>query len=238
MKHFFLASLYLICFLNQAQTIEEYKDCVKEGYSSGDFTLSVKYLDKIIAIDSTEAELYFDRAMLKKGFKEIDGAISDFTKAITIDSSAVDPYFERGMLYNKQGKFKLAISDLNKTIALESKNADAYYQRGLAYSNLRLYNKAVTDFSTAINKRTRPEAHLERARALLRLKKDGDSLKKALLDYNAACTQNVENPLFYKERSDIYLLLKNKTKACEDYKLYLKHCTTNCNTEIMTATCK
>ena len=238
MKHIFFIFFYYVFLLCNAQLIEEYKDCVKEGYTSGNYTLSAHYLDKIIEIDSLDAALYFDRAMLKKGFKDVDGAIGDFTKAIAIDSTGVDSYFERGMLYNKHEKFSLAIIDLNKTIELESKNADAYYQRGLAYSKLRLHKKAIADFTIAINKREHPEAHLERARAILQFKKDGVSLKKALTDYDAAYSQNNENPLFYKERGDLYVLLKNKTKACEDYTLYLKYCENNCNAYTARDFCK
>ncbi len=57
------------------------------------------YLSRAIAIDTTMANAYYDRGVLRLSNQDLLGAIDDFSKCLTMDIAHGQAYNNRGYIY-------------------------------------------------------------------------------------------------------------------------------------------
>ncbi|MBP8115746.1 MAG: hypothetical protein KAY50_10335 [Chitinophagaceae bacterium] len=89
----------------------------KIAYQQNYFEQSVLYYDKYVALDSTDAEVYFNRGAAKDMLMDAAGSISDYTRAIHYKPNYMEAYANRGVakinLLSKKGN---VIPAKNQTI--------------------------------------------------------------------------------------------------------------------------
>ncbi len=79
----------------------------KIAYQQSYFQQSVLYYDKYLALDSTDAEVYFNRGAAKDMLMDAAGSIYDYTRAIHYKPNYMEAYANRGVakinLLSKKG---------------------------------------------------------------------------------------------------------------------------------------
>jgi tetratricopeptide (TPR) repeat protein len=92
-------------------------------------------LNKQIAADPENPELYNNRAKLLCEKVKLDEAFADIRTALNLDSSKADYFLTLSDIYFAKGKVKNSKRSIEKAMELDDKNADAY----LKYAELQLY---------------------------------------------------------------------------------------------------
>ena len=90
--------------------------------------------------DSKNSKEYYNRGVARLEKRELDAAISDFTKAIEMNPGFAMAHFYRGRAYLGKRELDQAISDLNKVIEIDPKFAVAYTERAMVYYNKKEYD--------------------------------------------------------------------------------------------------
>ena len=67
--------------------------------------------------------------------KDLQGAITDFTKSINL-KAGLNTYYSRALIEFEISDYKSAIVDFDKVIEINAGSAKAYFFRGLAKLNL------------------------------------------------------------------------------------------------------
>jgi tetratricopeptide (TPR) repeat protein len=171
----------------------------------------------MILVSQTTAQDYLNRGYQRKGKKDFQGAISDFTEAIRLDPQNARAYNERWLVrYQHTGDFQKAIADQTTIIRLNisnSSNALAYERRGNTRLKIEDFQGAIDDFNQLI--RLHPNSWVGyRRRGDTRLK-TGD-FQGAIDDASAAIRIDSQNFGGYWSRSLGYLLLKDYNQALAD----------------------
>jgi tetratricopeptide (TPR) repeat protein len=108
----------------------------------------------IILLSQTTAQDYLNRGYQRKGKKDFQGAISDFTEAIRLDPQNARAYNERWLVrYQHTGDFQKAIADQTAILRLNISNASnalAYERRGNTRLKIEDFQGAIDDASAAI----------------------------------------------------------------------------------------
>jgi len=93
---------------------------------------------------------YYNRALAYEDKKELDYAISDYTKAIEINPEDYLSCNNRGKLYSQMGKHDQAIKDFDRAIKINPAFAKAYNNKGSHYSSKGQYDLAIEYYTIAI----------------------------------------------------------------------------------------
>ena len=100
---------------------------------------------------------YFDLGKESLANREIDSAITNFSRAIELDPDDVDAYYLRGLTYSLEDEYDKAIADFEKVGQLDPNHTDVkevhaavYIARGGYYGLNRDFDRALADFETAI----------------------------------------------------------------------------------------
>lgn len=109
-------------------------------YELGDKAESLALCDKAVDLAPDRTYAYYARGFIKALYKDLDGAIEDFTTCLVIDTTYSSAYMNRGDMYRKKGNEAAAIADFKKSIALDTVYTSPYCLA--QYSYLGLGNKA------------------------------------------------------------------------------------------------
>ena len=126
--------------------------------------------NKLIALDPTNAEAYYERGDFHYELDEHDKAIADYSRAIDLNLGHALAYFSRACAYGEIGEYDKAIADYSKAIELDPSDAQAYYNRGLDYQNKGEVSYALSDLEKAIELSSDPELKEDARQALHRIK--------------------------------------------------------------------
>jgi tetratricopeptide (TPR) repeat protein len=147
--------------------------------------------------DTTLSWFYAQRAELKAGSGDVDGAFADYADAFRLDPTSYKVLVGRGTLYAKRGKTDAALSDLNEAVQRYPDKWGAHFNRALAEASSNLA-AAVDDFTAVLQ--TKPDyalAYLGRASAENQL---GHS-DEAKADYAKALQIDPDVVKHWKEKS-------------------------------------
>lgn len=233
------------------QTKQDYIKLAKEYGVKNEYKKSINCFTKIIELNPNDSTAYLERALLKQMIKDYKGAIMDFTKGGKINPSEVDYFFLRGILYQRMKEYSKAIEDYNKTMTMEV-NADAYRFRGQIKEINKDYRGALIDYNKAISINRYSEVFKDRGLLKSKLNDSKGALEdiksaiaidslddttfyargkiylrnkeinKALIDFNKAIELNKSHLYYYLERALLESKLGQKSKACEDFAIFLK----------------
>lgn len=127
-------------YLNQAKYFlgaEQYED-------------GIESINKAIAIDRMNVELYVYKSILLANLEKFDEAIVELNNALKVDKKCAEAYFHLGNLSLLKNDKKLGIENYNKAIAYGYDDPQIYYNLGMMYEDddedelaIRNYNKAI-----------------------------------------------------------------------------------------------
>lgn len=117
---------------------------------TGDDSLTIAALDKVIMGDHVFPEAFIHRGFLKYKAGDYKGAIRDYTNAINLTPSLAEAFIKRGLAKEKLSDYKGAIKDFNSAIKLDKNNSAAFEYRGNTYFKQKNYEAAVRDYNYSI----------------------------------------------------------------------------------------
>ena len=130
---------------------DDYNFSAYDNLKNREYTKSIEDYDKAIKLDSTDAELYNMRGVVKNEFFMFDEALADYEKAIELDSNVAVYYMNRGYLKLWHvGDTIGALEDLNRSHSLDSLELLIYFTRGSLFLETKKYSKAIDDLSVFI----------------------------------------------------------------------------------------
>ncbi len=156
-------------------------------------------------------------AKAKIAEKDYTNAIPFLDKAIGFKPKVAENYYLKGVCHYFINKEKEAIPFYDEAIKLDNKKWEYFKRRGDVLYNTSQYTQSLPDYLKAIE---------------LELTKKNDTLFQYLADnyrmlenfqfsvdnYDKAINLNNNNPKTYFDRAYMHVQLKNKDKACADYK--------------------
>jgi tetratricopeptide (TPR) repeat protein len=93
-----------------------------------------------------EAELYFNRGMIKKRIKFYQEALHDFNRVIASNPEYDLGYYNRGLVKHKLKDYLGAIEDYTKAIEISPDSSTFYNERGNSKYCLMDFNSAIDDY--------------------------------------------------------------------------------------------
>ena len=91
----------------------EYWSLAIKYTESGKNLEAIKVCDKLLALDSTNADIYYLRGVNKYLLNEYDDAIADFDKAIELNPNHTDAYLKRARAKKETKNYLGALRDYN-----------------------------------------------------------------------------------------------------------------------------
>jgi tetratricopeptide (TPR) repeat protein len=177
----------------------------REALNSNKPDEAIHAFDSAIALDSTNAVVFYNRAAARRQKRDIDGALADYDTAISIDPAYANAYRARGNIFHLKGEKGRAISDYNRAIELKPNDAPTYFLRAILWVNEKDHIKAYQDFDRAIMENPKyAEAYIRRGR----LYHDDGKLELALADYDAAIAAEPANEDAYTRRGEVVLQMR------------------------------
>lgn len=165
-------------------------------------------------MDTNDATIHHNRALIYAQFSEYQQAISSYTRAIELDPKEASTYRDRAVAYARTNELQQALADLTRAIDLEPKNAFTYRQRGLVHGDLEAYEPAIQDFTQAITlEPKRALTYGYRGRAYYACKE----FEKAVADFTKAIELDPQNLWYYRDRGRSYINLDEYEKAVADF---------------------
>ncbi len=164
---------------------------------AGNLETALAHFERAIELDGNYGAAYFSRGLVRKRQRDLDGAISDFTRSIQLKPIA-EAYLNRGATLKDKGDPDGAMVDYNKAIELKPDYADAFFNRGIARDDKGDFAGAIGDFTRAIELNPgHARAFVGRGFARMR-KGDVDS---ALADYSKGIELNPRGFLGFYNRA-------------------------------------
>ena len=118
-------------------------------FNRGDFKGALEEYNLAINIDSSDANYYLNRGLVKEKLKDYEGSINDFTKAISLKPDYESAWFNRGNVFTKLNGLEEAIEDYSMAIFYNPQYAAAYYNRALNRNKLGITKEACEDLRKA-----------------------------------------------------------------------------------------
>jgi tetratricopeptide (TPR) repeat protein len=111
----------------RTENIEKVIATMNEFYLRNNYDSSIKYLDVLIAADSTNGEYFFKRGYSFSQIDRRDQAIADYKKAIQLHHRVSDSYLNIGLNYMYQND-SLALYYCKKSLEADPSNRKAAIQ--------------------------------------------------------------------------------------------------------------
>ncbi|MTI19471.1 tetratricopeptide repeat protein, partial [Fulvivirga sp. RKSG066] len=147
---------------------------------------------------------------------QYEKAIDAYTEYLRLEPTHIKSLYNRGRAYEEVGKHEEALADFNKVLKEDPQNANAlisltsdFYYRLQDYENTIFYAEKVLKVDESAT------AHTLKGKAQQKL----GNLKEALSAYNAALSVDKEYVEAYISRGSLRVYLKQRSKACNDFRL-------------------
>ena len=127
-----ILSLSILKIVN-GQDIQSIYQKAMEEHDKGKYKSAIKYIDQCILIDSTIANLWFNRGIFHTKSNDLNASIEDFNKAILIDPLYKKAYNSRGNSKQDITDYDGAIDDYKKAISIDSTYIDAIWNLAETY---------------------------------------------------------------------------------------------------------
>jgi uncharacterized membrane protein YjgN (DUF898 family)/Flp pilus assembly protein TadD len=117
--------------------------------SQGNLREAENLYTQAIAIDSKDAEAYYNRGLIRLQTRQYDLSVKDFTTALELDPKFYEAYCNRGNAHYRAGRSDLAISDYGMAMQLKPDDGDLFFNRGMVLLNMGREDEAKTDLKEA-----------------------------------------------------------------------------------------
>jgi TonB family protein len=186
--------------------------------------VSILLCSSVIAQDSSDAEMYFNRGEANLQSNQYNAAIKEFQQAIRMKPKWPEAYFKLGVAYSgipisvgSNGEnLKAALKAFEEAVRLKPDWPEALVELGSKYSSFQQYDKAITSLKRAISlKPELAEAHQHLGIAYLYTGHYND----AITTLQEAIRLKPAQPLAHKLLGLANLVVDERDKALEEYKL-------------------
>ncbi|RZM21913.1 MAG: tetratricopeptide repeat protein [Pedobacter sp.] len=169
------------------------------------------------------AVLYFWRGKSSYNLYKYADAMRDFEKVLTLDPKYRNATREIAFTYDRLKSWKDAINFYSKSIALfnddNASMSELFYARAVAYYNVKDYSKSLMDCDSTI--RRQPQyfsAYHQKAKIYSEQKKYKEALD--ILQRRIEADASISgNSFAHFDRGEIFMILKDTSKAFESFKL-------------------
>lgn len=153
--------------LDNSNSVEKLRVCIKETAAQGDYETAISLLDKLIATCPKNAVDYNNRGLMHFRNDQIIEALCDLSQALELNPQLDSAYNNRANCYAAQGALSDAIADYDIALDLNPSNLRAWINQGITFRELDMYNLAIENFDIAliIGNSLEDKIHAERGRA-------------------------------------------------------------------------
>ncbi len=179
-----------------------------------DYERAIKDLSQAIALNSEDADAYYERALAYYNSNKYEKSIEDYTVALSLRENSLT-YTKRGEAYSSFEHYEQALSDFDQALLLNPQHAWAYADRGLAHRLLEHYEQAIADFDQALLLNPQDSwtyANRGLAHRLL------EHYEQAVSDFDQAISLNPDDTDTYLRRAYAHLFLRDREKALKDFR--------------------
>jgi tetratricopeptide (TPR) repeat protein len=219
---------------NQEEIKKNYTDWAKLYYGRAISNINLMNkpvakpdLDIAIGLDNSNADAYYQRALLINSKENRDNACRDLTRAMALGSEKAKLAHEENFCWNaaqvhyKEGasrvttrKYEEAITELNLAIEICPDSGAYFAKRGQAYLGLKKNTQAVEDFTKATElSPTNPDGYYQLGMYYY----NQDDFEKAFDFLTKAITYSPLNYEAYVTRAQCCERLNKQTSAIYDY---------------------
>lgn len=177
--------------------------------SIGDYSRALTDINTYLAKNSDDPRALQTRAIIKRYYNDMQGAIADYTKAIELVPRSKYFYVGRSNAYTELGQYAKAIADCEKAEAIDQRYAEAYFFAGIAWMDSGRINMAVKMLTAAIGLDPSNYRYYETRGYLYQLLNDN---VKAGKDFTTALSLNPYS-MAYLNLSDIQAAAEDTTAA-------------------------
>ncbi|MEQ8323288.1 MAG: tetratricopeptide repeat protein [Vicingaceae bacterium] len=124
----------------------------KKGLESAkkkDYEKAVRYFDKAISSNPTDADSFSERGVAKFHLKDLKGSLEDMNRSLELEPENAYRYASRAYIREQHGDTQGAIDDYKKAIELDPENAVSHNNLGLLEEKLGYMRQAQTRFKLA-----------------------------------------------------------------------------------------
>ena len=108
----------------------DYSERGSRAHQRNEYETALADYNMAIQLDPDDAQVYFNRGLVRIELKEYPDALVDFNKAIDLNPNNADAYDHRGNVKVMLEQFEEARADYDTAIRLNPDHATAYYHRG------------------------------------------------------------------------------------------------------------
>jgi Flp pilus assembly protein TadD len=125
------------------------QDWFERGYNATGTEEALRCYGEAIRLKPDYAFAYYNRAIVRAGKGDLDGALEDYDEAIRLKPDDMRVYYNRGLARYHKGDLDGALKDYDEAIRLKPDDADIYNGRGFARRDKGDLDGAATDFAEA-----------------------------------------------------------------------------------------
>jgi tetratricopeptide (TPR) repeat protein len=139
--------------------------------------LAVDLIDQAIAINSSNADAYFNRGNALKELNQLDAAVESYDKAVRLNPRYANAFNNRGVVLQKLSRFAAAAESYGKAVRIKPDYAEAHFNLGVVLQELQRFDEALASYNrvTAL-KPDFPAAHYNSGIALHGLERFDEAL--------------------------------------------------------------
>ncbi len=209
--------LHLLEFLDQhSPGNSQVSRLLADAYiSAGKQNLALSMYNGLIAKDSLDPEIWYEKAMLLSQLKDTSGSVNCLVKAYRLQGVATYG-LELAHLYAEQ-KNPRAIEICDRILRQDSAGLmiDPFFIKGIYYSNIKSYAKAIVQFDSCIQRDWKTtDAYLEKGRIYFQT----GNLDEAAKTFNMAITVTNTDPDAYFWLGRCYEALHRNMDALSNYR--------------------
>ena len=211
----FCLAFVLFGKISSAQTtVLRLFDEAAELMENGKYKDAIEKYDSVTLFQTTNAKLYYNRALAQINLQNYGKALVDLNKTISLDTAMYDAYFNRGFVHTILKNEAFAIGDYDVYLEQFPDDGEALLARGKLFLKQEETAKAIVDLKKYTQKNTtNEEAYL----ALFFAYKMQNKITEALTAIDAAINIKAYDTKFHQLKADVLFDQKRYAEACVSY---------------------
>jgi tetratricopeptide (TPR) repeat protein len=117
---------------------------------AGDLVAGLRYIDRALEIDGTNAMAHFNRGAVLQGLKNPSAALASYERAVAIQPLLAEAHSNKAALDLDLGMPEEALRSASRAIEIRGDFPEALFNRGNAHQALRRFAEASLDYNRAI----------------------------------------------------------------------------------------
>lgn len=108
--------------------------------------LAVDLIDQAIAINSSNANAYFNRGNALKALNKLDAAVASYDKAIGLNPRNANAYNNRGIVLQRLNQLSAAVESYTKAVRIKPDYVEAHFNLGIVLQELKRFDEALASY--------------------------------------------------------------------------------------------